>query len=324
VAFGICLLASGARAQDATVALEYAAVAQCPGPDEFKDVVTGRLGYDAFRDDGTDRVSVHIAPRGRSFEGRIEWRDKDGKWAGDRTFPSRSEDCGELARAVAFALALQIQLSAKAHPSAEIPAAPVESPPSPAPVVAPLPPVVPPVRQPEVTKPNQPAPSPRPRPVLSVGVGGLVGWGMGPEVPGVRGFTNLAWPNWSVQLGAEIGWPATIRREDGAGFSHQELLLAGAGCAIWQPWSACLLGKAGQVRISGKGVDAPASPSGVAVETGLGLTLLQPLGTRLFLAAHVEGLVVLTKWQVTLDRMLLWTSPRLVGSAGLDMGVRFP
>src|ERR1035437_1529306 len=111
------LFAQGENQADAgtfAVALEYAAAPGCPGVSDFKAIVAGRLGYDAFREDAPDRVLVDIASRGSVFEGRIERRNAEGRWAGDRTFPSRSDDCGELARAMAFALALQIEFSARA------------------------------------------------------------------------------------------------------------------------------------------------------------------------------------------------------------------
>ena len=73
--------------------LEYAAAPDCPDVDDFRAIVNGRLGYDAFRQGGAERVLVQIASRGPAFEGRIEWRDAEGKWVGDRTFPSRSTEC---------------------------------------------------------------------------------------------------------------------------------------------------------------------------------------------------------------------------------------
>ena len=328
------LLARAAGREDAGpllfVALDYRAVPDCPDASEFKGIVSGRLGYVPFRESAPERVLVQIAARAPAFEGRIEWRDAEGRWAGDRTFPSRSNDCRGLARAMAFALALQIQLSARAGapPVADVP--PAED--TEAADVAVPPPSPPAITSPSNEEPAVPpsteaakAPARHPRAVLAIGAGASVGFGVSSSpVPFGRLFGNLAWPHWSLELAAEVGWPSTVRREDGAGFSQQVLLLGIAGCASIAPGSACLLAKAGAIHIEGQDIDDPASPSGPLVQTGLRLAVMQPLGRRFYLTAQAEGLLVVTRWQVTLDRNLVWTSPRFVGNIGFDIGVRFP
>jgi hypothetical protein len=315
------------------VALEYSAAPGCPDVNDFKAIVIGRLGYDAFRGDARDRVLVDITSRGGSFSGHIERRNAEGRWAGDRSFPSRSDDCGELGRAMAFALALQIQFSARAsaYPGSEMTAVPTEAgntlETSTSTIPAPLANTptsnvreAPPALKKEPTSPYR-----APRPTLNIGAGGLLGFGLSSSaVPFGRAFGNLEWQTSSLELAAEMAWPSTTRREDGAGFSQQLLLVGVAGCGDVQRWRACLLTKAGEVRIVGKGVDNPRSLSGPILETGLRLALLQRLGRRLYVAAHAEGLVNLTRWKVTLDQNLVWTSPRFAATVGLDLGVRFP
>jgi hypothetical protein len=312
------------------VALEYAAAPNCPDAGEFKAIVVGRLGYDAFHEGAPERVLVQIESRGPAFDGRIEWRDAEGKWAGDRTFPSRSDDCRDLARAMAFALALQIQLSANAStPAASSAATPAETGRM---AAAPAPPPAPPVTTPlsseqrTVPAPTEAAKSPdrRARPVLAIGAGALVGFGMSASpVPFGRVLGSVAWPHWSLELAAEVGLPSTVRRADGASFSQQELLVGVAGCGALAPWSACLLAKGGAIRIVGN-IDVPTSPWGPLVETGLRLAVTQPLGRRVYLAAQVEGLLIVTRWRVTLDQNLVWTSSHFAETIGLDLGVRFP
>jgi len=312
-----------------SVALDYTALSECPDAGDFKALVIGRLGYDPFYEGAPDRVHVQIASRVPAFEGRIEWRDKEGRWAGDRTFPSRSSDCRELARAMAFALALQIQLSPSGGtPPASSAATPEDTGRA---ATAPVPPPAPPAATPLPSEPREApastrtAASPTSRPVLAFGAGASVGFGVSSSVvPLGRVFGSVAWPHWSLELAAEVGWPSTVRRADGAGFSHQELLLGLAGCGSLAPWSACLLAKGGAIRIRGKDIDAPASPTGPLVETGLRLAVMQPLGRRLYVSAQAEGLLLLTRWRVTLDDNLVWTSPRFAGTMGLDLGVRFP
>ena len=199
------------------VALAYAAVPDCPDESEFKAIVMGRLGYNAFREGVAERVLVHIAPGGPAYEGRIEWRDAEGKWAGDRTFPSRSNDCRELARAMAFALALQIQLSASGGaPPGSSPTTPAETlgpaeTPAPSPGAPTLTPA--PSKQPDVPVLTQEveAPDRGPRALLAIGAGASVGFGVSSRaLPLGRVFGSIAGPRWSLELAAV---PATARRE---------------------------------------------------------------------------------------------------------------
>ncbi len=313
------------------VALEYEAASDCPDVSAFQAFVVGRLRYDPFREAAPDRVIARIAVRGTHHEGRIEWRDAEGEWAGDRSFSSPSIDCRDLARAMAFALALQIQLSAGAGAPSDASAAPAEDAhvqgSEPPPALPPAMAVTSKERQPDVVDPGGAAGAPErgPRPVLAMGAGALVGFGLSPSpVPVARLFGSIAWPRWSVELATELGWPSTARREDGAGFSEQELLLDVAGCGALAAWSTCLVAKAGAIRIQGKDIDAPASHTAFLFETGLRLAFRQPLGRRFHLSAKGEGLVLVTRRRVTLDENLLWTSPRFAGTLGVDLGVSFP
>jgi hypothetical protein len=305
------------------VALEYSAAPGCADVNDFKAIVIGRLGYDAFRGDARDRVLVDIASRGNSFEGHIERRNAEGRWAGDRTFPSRSDDCGELGRAMAFALALQIQLSAR------VSAVPAEPGNTSAPPVSPIPAPLAstPTSSVQVATPTLTKAATSlylaPKPTLNIGAGGLLGFGLSSKaVPFGRAFGSVAWQHSSLELAAEVAWPTTTRREDGAGFSQQLLLVGVAGCGDSQRWSACLLAKAGEIRILGKDVDNPKSLSGPILETGVRLGVRQRLGRYLYVAARAEGLVNLTRWRITLDQNLVWTAPRFAAILGLDIGVR--
>ncbi len=101
----------------AAVILQYSAVEGCPDVDTFKGIVVDRLGADAFAEDAPTRVIVLITSHGQAFEGNMEWLDAKGNWAGDRTYPAHSSDCHDLARAIAFALALHLQLVGVARTS---------------------------------------------------------------------------------------------------------------------------------------------------------------------------------------------------------------
>jgi uncharacterized membrane protein len=302
------------------VALDYAAPGDCFDADDFKSIVIGRLGYEAFRDDAENHVHVRIAPHGRGFEGRIEWQNTEGKWIGERLLLSRNDSCLDLDRAMAFALALQIQLVAITQ------ASPGKSPPAQEKVEAgpPAPPVSPSVPSENVTSASERrAAEPETGPAFAIGAGALLGLGLSSTAaPLGRLFASLQWTHLSLELAAEAAWRTTTRRDDGAGFSQQVLLGDVAGCGILASWQACLLGKVGQVRVAGENVDSPASPSGSVVETGLRLAVTQALGRHAFVAAQVEGLVNVMLWRVTLDQVPVWTSPRFAGSLGINVGFR--
>ena len=329
-ALGFAVIATlnetAARATEVAAQLDYSAAPGCPIAGDFEAVVTGRLGYGPFRKNAGERVIVRIEPAGRALEGRIEWRNAAGGWIGEQTFPSRTGDCGELARAMGFALALQIQLMATA---AAEPRAEAEPPPpagTAAPATAASPPIV--AVQPAaqtVIGDDTPASDPQPvGPSITVGAGGAVGVGVASSaVPFARLLGAVEWSHVAVELAGEISAPSTTHRADGAGFSQQQFLASLAGCGVRRPWSVCLVGKVGEIRVVGQGIDVPATATGILAQAGLRLAVTHKLGSRFQLAAHADGLALITQGIVTLDAMPVWTTPRLAVMFGADIAVRF-
>jgi len=162
-------------------------------------------------------------------------------------------------------------------------------------------------------------------PVFAAGAGPLVGFGLS-SAPVLLGrlFGALAWPHLSVELAAVVSVPATTRRADGAGFSQQHLLGSAAACATVTRWSWCLLGNAGEVRMSGKDIGQSTSANVVLVEAGVRAGIGQRLGRRTSLNAHADGLINLTRWTGRLDRIPVWTAPRFAAALGVDVSVQFP
>ncbi len=309
------------------VSLEYDASNGCPGVDDFKVIVIRRLGYDPFRTSAPDRVFVRITTRGRAVEGRVEWRDASGNWVGDRAFPSPADDCPELVRAMGFALALQIQFLAIAGAPVTSGAATARE--NSRPAAAPPPPPVPPPslarRDVAGVVATTAAKSPSSGPTFAIGAGASAGFGLASSATWLgRLFGSVAWPHIALELGAEISLPTTTRRADGAGFSQQQLFVSAAGCGVLQRWSACVLAKAGQIRVAGQDIDLPASSSGPILETGIRVGVTQRLGQRAYVSAHADALVHLTRWAVILDELPVWTAPGHAGTLGLDVGMRFP
>jgi len=111
---------SGTRAATAvTVELAFEVepdVRGCPDAEVFRANVRRQLGYDPFKT-GSDRtVVVSIAHKPNGFNGRIQWNDASGRWAGERRLSSRKADCASLAQDLAFSIAVQVQLLATLAP----------------------------------------------------------------------------------------------------------------------------------------------------------------------------------------------------------------
>jgi hypothetical protein len=136
-------------------------------------------------------------------------------------------------------------------------------------------------------------------------------------------FGSAAWGHASLELGGELSTRAGTDRADGAGFSARAWLASAAVCGNLEPWSLCLVGKAGAVDVQGRRIDVPASPNGTAVLTGIRLGARARVGRTFFFASRVEGLFNLTRWTVTLDKFPVWTAPVFAGTLGVDVGAIF-
>jgi hypothetical protein len=317
-----------ARARTAVVAaqLDYVAAPGCPGATRFKAVVIGRLGYDAFRADASDRVDVHIEAAGRALEGRLEWHDASGAVIGEQSFPSRTGDCDELTRAMGFALALQIQLMAATMGETRAPPAPAPVAPPTATAPAPPPPINPsPTTQVETAESRTSGPDDSQHgPAVLIGAGASAGFGLASDPVALgRLFVAAAWPHVAVELAGEAIAPSTTHRADGAGFSQEEFLASLAGCGVHSAWSLCAVGKIGELRVAGQGVDVPLTASGLMIQAGLRLTASHTFGHRTYIIGRAEGLGRITQGTVTLDSMPVWTTPRFAALLGIDVGVRF-
>ncbi len=310
------------------IALEYSAAATCPDADVFAATVTERLGYDVFSADAPSRVLVGVTSNGASFTGRMEWRDPQGNWAGDRAFPDHRGDCEDLVRAMAFTLALQLLLTdvQSASPAADTESAAPEST-----ATAPAPHPPPPAEETRVPAPPNPIrPAPRPlhhtrsRPVPFLGAGSLVGFGLAARaLPFVHVAGGTHWPRGTLSLAAEASLPATVRRADGAGFSQRQVLASLAGCGTRPPWSVCGVVKAGRVSVTGRDIDMPATAHGPLFAAGLRAAATLRLSRHVHLSPSAEALVLPILWSVTLDDTPAWTSPRFVETLGVDLEYRF-
>jgi len=265
---------------------------------------------------------VKIVHRGDASNGTIVWRDSTGRWMGDQVVPLASPDCRRLARTVALALTVQIRLLASGGSPSATPTPPVEeAPPEPPVPPPPPPPPPPPVPVAAVSRVETPTPARGARPLFDIRAGSSIGLGMsaGPVVLG-RVAGSVGWPRLSLELAFEGSLPATSRREDGAGFAQQQLLVSTAACGLRGSWSVCAVAKGGEVRMAGK-IDRPTSAVVPLFEAGARLGFVLWMGKHVFLAPHLDALVNVTRWTGALDQVPVWTAPRFAAVAGLDLGV---
>jgi hypothetical protein len=320
--------------------------------------VVGRLGYDPFIEGSTDHVLVRLERRpgggAGGVHGRIEWRDAAGRLTGEQSFPSAATECSGLARAVGFALAVQIQFLATANPGTAADGAPPgglgssteagggrDAPsPSPPPPAEPAPAAGSATSRPEGERtPDAPPPptppeeivaspephQPRSEPTFAIGAGPSVGFGFSASPVALgRLFGAVSWQRLSIEVAAAASLPETIRRKDDAGFEQQHIFGSAALCAAAASrWNGCLLANAGQVWMAGQNIERPTSANVALFQVGLRAGLVQPLGAWAFVAARADGLINLTRWTGSLDQVPVWTAPRFGAALGLDAGIRF-
>jgi hypothetical protein len=127
----------------------------------------------------------------------------------------------------------------------------------------------------------------------------------------------------SAELGVDAALPSEHHEADGSGFTMTRFAATTAACGHVDPVAACVSATVGRIAAQGSGVDQPASPGGTFSQLGLRIAGTHDLGRRFFAAARVEGLVMLAPWTVTLDGTDVWTTPRVGGSLGLDLGIHF-
>ena len=157
-----------------------------------------------------------------------------------------------------------------------------------------------------------------------LGLGPALALGIAPSVTGsARLFFGVRRRDLSLELGAEGSYPSTERQWDGTGF-HQSLVGASAAvCGHQHVLSACVLGKASQVRVSGFGVDSTRSPTGFVAQAGLRFAASWALGGAWSATAHLDALGLLTPYTVALNKVGVWDMPRLGALAGIDLSARF-
>lgn len=312
----------------------------CPDELALRALVIAQLGFDPFepldapspsaRPGGSPtRVSVRIASAPRSgardvaaLEAALIWTDDRGRWRGERTIAPapgspESRDCAALIRGVAFTLAVQLQLRERPPAATTVDPEPAPAPPEPAP------PVPAPAAATTFAAPPE-APATREHAakwLLSVGPSLTYGLTPDASVQGRLALTVL-FARLSFDVGVQAGLTSETRVGEQAAFRAQPWLMA-AGACVGTGLSLCALGKLGQLRVRGIGVDAPATDAGLLGQAGMAVVFRRALGARLYALAQAELLGTVSQWSVLLNDVEVWSTPRVAASAALALGARF-
>jgi hypothetical protein len=295
----------------------------CPGDSDFRALITGQLGYAPFRSDAEQTVVARALGGVRGVEGFVEWRDAAGNVHGLRKLDSDGGDCAALARAMSFAIAVQIQLLAEEEAAASTAAKK-------------------PVEAPESAPSAQPAPSPKrirhevgtgdtgrangrgARTELMIGGGMALGFWIAPRtaVEG-RVFAGALRGPFALELAAEASLRDRYVTSPARGFEQQVILGSVAACGVLRPLLGCVVNKWGRLAVRGFGVDVPRSSSGLIAQVGPRVMLSEHLGSRFAGALRVEALATLAPWRVTLNEREVWKTPLVSVSLGADFAALF-
>ena len=323
------LVASAAEADPQLfVSLDYQLEAEhgsCPSEAAFRAMVSEQLGYDPFRSPSALTVVARARAAATGYRGSVEWYDAGGSPRGERQLTSDGADCAAFVRTMSFAIAVQIQLLAKAAGDATVAAKGAasgdEARSSPGAASA-APSAVRHDTQRRALAPR--ADGSEPWQILA-GAGLFAAFGIAPQATaGGRVFAAARHDWFSSELGAEVTLPASYSTGGTAsGFEQHVLVGSAALCLAWREWAACSVSKAGRVYVRGFGVDLPRAPSGTIALTGLRLALHRELGAPWVAAVRLETLASLGAWDVTLNRRTVWTTPAVSLSLGADLAWLF-
>jgi hypothetical protein len=295
----------------------------CPGEATFRSMVSDQLGYDPFRSDAPLKVVARTRADAAGIRGSIEWYDAAGNPRGERELLSPDAPCTAHARALSFAVAVQIQLLAREAEdaasdtprakAADTVPAPRESPRAPSATLAR-----------DAGRSDSSPLETRPAWRFALGAGPFVTLGSSPQAaPGARLFAAARRGWFSLDAGAEATLPTSYSPAGTAGFEQHLALGSLAGCVVMQSWSACFVNKLGRVYVRGFGVDLPRDAAGVVALTGARLALGREFSGTWLAALRLEPLASVGSWDVTLSERTVWTTPLLSLSMGIDVALLF-
>ena len=302
-------------------------LAACPSEQAFRDMIGEQLGYDPFRAGAEPRVVARARAGEHGLHGLVEWFDASGSLRGERELASESTDCPALARALSFAIAVQIQLlaqEAESRAAMSTKEASIDESDDPNGATAPPAVVAGPSRDGRRSIDDRPSEK-RTTWQFMLGAGPTLAFGLAPRtaVEG-RVFGGLLHGRLALELGAEASLPTRHETANGAGFDQHVLAGSIAACALLGELAGCFVSKVGRLSVRGFGVDMPNEASGALAQMGPRLSLFGNFGESWLGALRVEALVALVSWEVTLNQREVWKTPLFSLSVGGDMALLFP
>jgi hypothetical protein len=325
------LATRGARAEPEVAELTYERPAEldaCPSEDAFRRAVIARLGRDPFVAGAARKIRVRLAQSGATLSAIVRVEEA-GSVRGERRIDTRS-GCDELASGAALAVSIAIDPLAALGPPAdsEPEAKPAESsakPPAPEAKPKPAPAKPAPPKNTNLT----PTPNAQKQHEFAeqrgfVRAGGRVwvnavpGVSAGPNV-GVgyqSGFASLALDGIFVLPQDEN--VAGTRRAVSVALLAAEL----SPCAQLDALRVCALLDAGALLARGQGVDVPSTGAELHLSAGASLGYSFFVG-RFSLTPELNASARLIRTELDLDGTTVWTTPRVLGSLGFELGYDF-
>jgi len=301
------------------VSLEYAVPSGigCPSEAEFRAAVAERLGGDPFVNAAPRTVAVEISAKNGGLSGFLRWVDREGTLEGQRLFEASAAECSELARNMAFAVTVQLELLEQPEDAS----APTTAPGTDSEVGTEAAPVAPP-RAPTSTSsiPAASVPVPASNFEMGAGVGPFVVSGWAPRVAGGGRVLLLAGvPRFLVQVAFEATLPQRQSTSEGAGFESSVMAASAAPCGRFPVVEACPVLRFGSVRARGFGVDQPKSSRGTFWEAGFRLAAGWAFHPSFEGKAHLELLYTPSPWTVQLDERSVFVAPSFAILGGIDL-----
>jgi hypothetical protein len=311
------------------VDLDYqpdAELAGCPSDSTFRAMIRDELGYDPFHAGAEQKVVARARAAEHGLDGFVEWYDASGTRRGERELRSETTDCAALARAMSFAIAVQIQLLSRQTetpmdvPSTERaddgPTGATGASPAPVPSVS---------HPPDAHRGTSERTSEDLAPwQFMLGAGPTLAFGLAPRTAlEGRVFGGARRGRLAIELGAEASLPSRYAMASGGGFEQHILAGSAAGCAFFGRFSGCIVSKLGRLYVRGFGVDLPNSASGTLAQIGPRVSLTEGFGDRWLGALRVEALATLLSWEVTLNQREVWKTPLFSLSVGGDVALLF-
>jgi hypothetical protein len=327
--FALCSLLAAHPARAAApqvVELNYdqpAELSDCPDEETFQRAVTDRLGRDPFVQGAPRKISVLFSRTGATLTALVRVEEA-GRARGERRIETRS-GCSELASGAALAVSIAIDPLAAlgaplqtedAHPDPaekaghEPASTTVDEHPKPTDTVA--------------GPPAKPSPTRDSGPVVSRAFAraGMRAW---------AGITPAISTGPSIGFGYQHGFGslaldaiAVLPRSESVPGTRRAVAVALLGaqlspCAHFAELRGCALFDSGALFAHGEGVADPLTATSFYASAGIGFGYSFFAG-RFSLTPIIEASAHLTTAQLSLDGQLVWSTPRLLGSLGLEVG----